>query len=63
MKYKSNYLNYFVILDLKTKDLSLIKQNEIKEMLGYSQTKIYDNQYTYFRKFYATRTPNRIYGR
>lgn len=63
MKYKSNCLNYLVILDLKTKDLSLNKQNEIKEMLGYSQTKIYDNQYTYFRKFYATRTPNKIYGR
>jgi hypothetical protein len=63
MTYKNHYLSKFVILDLKTKDLSLIKQNEIKEMLGYSQTKIYDNQYTYFRKFYATRTPNRIYGR
>ena len=56
MKSNNHYLSKFVILDLKTK-------NEIKEMLGYSQTKIYDNQYTYFRKFYATRTPNKIYGR
>ena len=60
MKYKKKYFNYFVLLDYKTKDFSLTRRNEIKEMLDYSKSKIYDNQYIYFRKLYATRTPNQI---
>ena len=60
MKYKNNYLNYFVLLNYKIKDLSLIRQNEIKKMLDYSKSKIYDNQYIYCRKLFATRTPNKI---
>ena len=62
MKSNNHYLSKFVILDLKTKDLSLIKQNEIKKMLDFSQSKIYDTPY-YRRQFFVTRTPNKIYER
>ena len=62
MKYKSNYINYFAILNLKTKDMSLVRQNEIKEMLDYSKSRIYDTPY-YRRQFFVTRTPNKIYER
>ena len=56
MKSNNHYLSKFVILDLKTKDLSLIKQNEIKKMLDFSQSKIYDVQF-YHRELNKTRTP------
>ena len=58
---KKNYLNYFVILNLKTRDLSSIKRNEIKKMLDFSQSKIYDTQ-TYCRQLFKNRTP-KIYER
>ncbi len=61
MKSSNHYLSKFVILNLKTKDLSLIKQNEIKEMLDYSKSKIYDAQF-YHRELNKTRTP-KIYER
>jgi hypothetical protein len=59
---KRNYLNYFAILNLKTNDMSLVRQNEIKKMLDFSQSKIYDTPY-YRRQFFVTRTPNKIYER
>ena len=49
MKSNNHYLSKFVILDLKIR-------NEIKEMLGYSQTKIYDTQ-SHCRQLYKNRTP------
>ena len=42
--------------------LDLNIRNEIKEMLDYSKSKIYDTPY-YRRQFFVTRTPNKIYER
>ena len=42
--------------------MSLVRQNEIKKMLDFSQSKIYDTPY-YRRQFFVTRTPNKIYER
>ena len=53
---KRNYLNYFAILNLKTNDMSLVRQNEIKKMLDFSQSKIYDTQ-SHCRQLYKNRTP------
>ena len=63
MKYsnKRNYLNYIVILNLKTRDLSSTKSNEIKKMLDFSQSKIYDTQ-SHCRQLFKNRTP-KIYER
>ena len=55
MKSNNHYLSKFVILDLKIK-------NEIKEMLDYSKSKIYDTEY-YRRQFFTTRTPKNIQER
>lgn len=61
MKSNNYYLNKFVILDLKTKDLSLNKKNEIKEMLDYSKSQIYEVEF-YHRELNKTRPP-KIYER
>ena len=54
---KIKYAKKFIKCERRLKELSSFDLYYIKQKLGYRQSAIYSNQYIYFRKFYATRTP------
>lgn len=55
---KIKYLKNYIKCAKPLKTLSSFDLYYIKQKLGYRQSAIYLNQFTYCRKLYATRTPN-----